>query len=231
VQASDGFYSHRPTGRINMKGIGIVIAVIGSVLLVIAINFNTSLEVPGGGTYGIPSRVNNLGLMDERRNYMLVAGLLILCGVLLIGFGSVKKASSEIVPEKENPLLKESPFTQGERALENDAYKIYLVKNYKVDFNETLKSHIFNDVIYKSIDDALVAVRDFDIAKLKREEEEEAARRQWELAKTVPPPNANAVCPNGHCSSPVRHDDLVCWKCEADFSAPNGWRPVKIGAT
>ena len=210
-----------------MKAFGVICTFFGIVLLVIAFNVDVSLEVPGDGAYGLPRRVNNIGLMDQRRNYMILAGLLTLCGVIFIGFGSVKRAPGEIAPADEKQPPKESTFGQGERTLENDVYKIYLVKNYKIEFNETLKKHIFNDSLYESVDDALAAARAVDLAKMKQAEDDEAARKQWELAKSMPPPNADAVCPNGNCSVQVRHDDLACWKCGADFTSPQGWKPVR----
>lgn len=214
-----------------MKSFGVICMFFGIVLLVIAFNVDVSLEVPGDGAYGLPRRVNNIGLMDQRRNYIILAGLQTLCGVIFIGFGSVKRASGEIAPTDEKQPPKESTFGQGERTLENDAYKIYLVKNYKIEFNETLKKHVFNDALYESVDDALEAARTFDIgkdiAKLKHAEEDEAARKQWELAKTSPPQNPDAICPNGNCSAPLRHNHPACWKCGADFTSPQGWKPVR----
>lgn len=88
-----------------MKGFGALLAFLGGVILVVAFSMDTTLAVPGGGSYGIPDRVNNIGLMDQRRNYMIVAGLVILCGVMLIGFGSVAK-TSETESENDNTKRK-----------------------------------------------------------------------------------------------------------------------------
>ena len=120
-----------------------------------------------------------------------------------------------------------STFGQGGRTLENDAYKIYLVKQYKIEFNETLRKHIFNDALYESVDDALVAVHAFDVEKVRQAEIEAQIKLQTLLSKTSPPANADSVCPNGNCSAPVRYDDQTCWKCEADFSHPQGWKPIR----
>ena len=40
-----------------------------------------------------------------------------------------------------------------------------------------------------------------------------------------PPEGADSKCPD--CSSPTRHDDQACWKCSADFSHPQGWKPIR----
>lgn len=52
------------------------------------------------------------------------------------------------------------------RNLNDDAYKIYLVKNYSVEFNDVLKKHIFNQKLYGSIDDVLVAVHEIESKKI-----------------------------------------------------------------
>lgn len=37
----------------------------------------------------------------------------------------------------------------------------------------------------------------------------------------------NATCPRTDCTAPLRHDDPMCWKCGADFTNPQGWKPVR----
>jgi len=62
----------------------------------IAFNMNTTVESGGdkigSGVYSVEipkMKVNNLGLMDERRNHLMFAGLTILAGVILFGFGAL----------------------------------------------------------------------------------------------------------------------------------------------
>lgn len=57
-----------------------------------------------------------------------------------------------------------SIFTNEEKSLSNDAYKIYLVKKYPLEFNEVLKKYIFNNKLFDSIDDALITVHQVEIA-------------------------------------------------------------------
>ena len=90
-------------------------------------------------------------------------------GLLVAFFPTIDKKQLP-TNKKQQPI--KFTFAQGARTLENDAYKIYLVKNYKIEFNETLKKHIFNSALYDSVDDALVAARSVDVAKLKQDEEE-----------------------------------------------------------
>lgn len=79
-----------------MKALGALLLVLGILLGAVALNMDTSVatEAQTIGGVSIPSvRVNNLGLMDERRNYLLVSGLLILLGVGLTIAGSAKGTS------------------------------------------------------------------------------------------------------------------------------------------
>jgi hypothetical protein len=78
----------------------------------IAFNMDTTVTSEaqrfGSGDYAVdvPSvTVNNLGLMETRRNNLMFAGLTILAGVVLIGFGSLspKPATTDIT-------LKACPF-------------------------------------------------------------------------------------------------------------------------
>ncbi|QPB12517.1 hypothetical protein [Providencia phage PSTCR8lys] len=64
-----------------MKGLGLFALVVGIVVAIVA--FTMDVSVPTG--YG--SRVNNIGLMSERQNYILIGCFIILCGLLGVIFG------------------------------------------------------------------------------------------------------------------------------------------------
>lgn len=79
-----------------MKTIGAILVCAGIVWAVIAFNIPTTVEVGGerigSGIFSaeVPRMtVNNLGLMEQRRNHLMMAGVTIIAGVLLIGFGTV----------------------------------------------------------------------------------------------------------------------------------------------
>jgi hypothetical protein len=55
-----------------------------------------------------------------------------------------------------------STFSRGDKTLANDAYKIYLVKKYQLEFNDVLKKYIFDDKLFDSVDDALIAVMEVE---------------------------------------------------------------------
>lgn len=74
---------------------------VGVVWVIFALNMNVSVtsdaKVIGSGEYEIKvpeMTVNNIGLMDQRRNHMIGAGVVFLAGVILLVFGSQGEASS-----------------------------------------------------------------------------------------------------------------------------------------
>lgn len=88
-----------------MKGIGILLVLVGLIWAIYAFNMDTTVSTDaktfGSGEYvvNVPSMtVNNLGLMETRRNNLMFAGLTMLAGVIFIGFGSISKASSTALP-------------------------------------------------------------------------------------------------------------------------------------
>ncbi len=59
------------------------------------------------------------------------------------------------------PTVKQSnfsPFKNEEKTLSNDAYRIYLVKKYPLEFNEVLKKYIFNNKLFETVEEALLEV-------------------------------------------------------------------------
>lgn len=94
-----------------MKSLGIVLTLAGLLWAVLAFNMNTTVTTDprriGSGEFAIsvPSvTVNNIGLMEQRRNHLMLAGLTTLLGVLLIGFGSLSADRNE-----QNGVLKPCP--------------------------------------------------------------------------------------------------------------------------
>jgi hypothetical protein len=74
---------------------------------------------------------------------------------------SVEKVKSETELEK-----KYQPSATLNRSLDDDGYKIYLVKKYPLEFNDVLKKHIFNNKLYESVEDALVGMHEFEIKEV-----------------------------------------------------------------
>ena len=60
-----------------MKPFGIIILIIGIIIGIYALSMDTSVKVNyGGNSYGMPERVNNLGLMNKKQNLLIVSGLM-----------------------------------------------------------------------------------------------------------------------------------------------------------
>jgi preprotein translocase subunit Sss1 len=104
----------------TITGFGLLLVAVGVIGLLVALNKDTTVEVPGqpGQTIGsgefstyIPSvpsqRVHNIGLMDERRNWLIVSGFVLVGGVLLLGFGTLReqiKCQHPIRPRSNRPV-------------------------------------------------------------------------------------------------------------------------------
>jgi hypothetical protein len=77
--------------------VGWIVLVFGVILGVFAFSMDTTVTTDSQSIAGvsIPSqRVNNIGLMDERRNYLMVAGLMVVVGVGLIVADELQKSAT-----------------------------------------------------------------------------------------------------------------------------------------
>ena len=76
-----------------MKPFGFTLVVLGLLCGLLALGMDTS--IPSSSDFG---RVNNIGLMDDRRNYLNMSALSILIGTILYGFGAVVQAVRDAAP-------------------------------------------------------------------------------------------------------------------------------------
>lgn len=79
-----------------MKASGLILVGVGLIWVLFALNMDTTVETGGqrigSGAYSLDiprARVHNLGLMEERRNHLIMASVTVLVGVILFGFGSI----------------------------------------------------------------------------------------------------------------------------------------------
>lgn len=72
-----------------MKVIGYILMIAGLIAMVFAINMDVSVSTYGG-------RVNNIGLMSDRQNYLIFSAVIFLAGVILTIFGSKNGQSSGV---------------------------------------------------------------------------------------------------------------------------------------
>jgi uncharacterized membrane protein len=84
-----------------MKNIGVLLIFCGVVLGLYALTMDTSVEVnyPMGNNMGLPNRVNNIGLLSDKQNYLIFGGILSVTGLLL--YFSKPKPSENIADENE----------------------------------------------------------------------------------------------------------------------------------
>ena len=73
-----------------MKAIGIVILIVGVLAFLIGFNMDTSVAT---GEFGL-RRVHNIGLMNQRQNIIIFAGVLAVIGAIFVALGGKNKQSS-----------------------------------------------------------------------------------------------------------------------------------------
>ncbi|EPN1383051.1 MULTISPECIES: zinc ribbon domain-containing protein [Providencia] len=83
-----------------MKGFGWVLLVIGILAAFAAFNMDVSVAT----SYG--NRVNNIGLMAQRQNFVLISCFIMLCGLLMVIFGGKKKPDNNYVISKDSIYIK-----------------------------------------------------------------------------------------------------------------------------
>lgn len=165
----------QPLGRIplqgnrtSMKTIGIILVIVGALLAATALSMKVSVPVDPlfiGDTYRPAQEVNNIGLMDERRNLLIGAGFMILIGVqLIIGSGrsTTSTGSSQPTPPNSSSVA-ESAYT-GPHDLSIDAYKLHLTRKHRIEFNTVLNKYVVGDALKDSLDDALTFAHETEIA-------------------------------------------------------------------
>ena len=78
-----------------MKKIGIFLIVLGIIGSVLSFNMQTTVEAGGSYDYGFYTpkiKVDNIGLMDKRRNYIIASCFIGISGILFLGFGSINNS-------------------------------------------------------------------------------------------------------------------------------------------
>lgn len=73
-----------------MKAIGIVILIVGVLAFLIGFNMDTSVAA---GEFGL-RRVHNIGLMNDRQNIIIFAGVLAVIGAIFVALGGKNKQPS-----------------------------------------------------------------------------------------------------------------------------------------
>ena len=61
----------------RQKGVGVIILVLGLFAVMLCMNMETSVETEFG------DRVNNIGLMNDKQNYLILSSLIVISGLLI----------------------------------------------------------------------------------------------------------------------------------------------------
>lgn len=85
-----------------MKYVGIIMFAAGVILFCFAFTMDTSVEVnySSGNKHGLPDRVNNIGLMADKQNYIILS-------LVLIVLGAITAVTFDAKPEKICPKCAE----------------------------------------------------------------------------------------------------------------------------
>lgn len=151
--------ARRRQGRIKL--VGPVLIAVGVVWAIVAFNADTTVSAGY-------ERVHNIGLMDERRNHLIVAALLVLVGAIMLGVGT---RSSERPRDSVGPGLASAPvpgpskaaaFTS-EREINSDAYQLYLVRKYGIEKNAVLEKYVVHDRLFATLNEALMHAHALDV--------------------------------------------------------------------
>ena len=158
-----------------MKSIGLIIASISALCLLLALNMSTTVttEEKTFGDFTVPSMtVNNLGLMQDKQNYIIVSAVFLILGVGIYLYArkndskkSMENDESNHKPDKEKngQDVKNIQINSSERNIDNDAYKIYLLKKYPIEHNAILNKYILMDRLFDTADAALTYASELDI--------------------------------------------------------------------
>jgi len=136
-----------------MKTSGSLFLIIGAVWAMIAFNFDTTVYVDAPYS---KQKVHNTGLMDERRNHLLMASLLVVVGVILFSFSNTPRTRSgaSLAPVSDNEDYKNSHYN-GVRNITSGKYQLFLTKKYSIEKNATLEKYVVEDNLFQTLEEAL----------------------------------------------------------------------------
>jgi hypothetical protein len=122
-----------------MRTLGVIILIIGIILGIYALSMDTSVQVNyDGNSFGLPERVNNIGLMNTKQNLVIVAGVLAIIGTLILILKKSNNAEDQSLDiEKKNG----NSGTYNKSQIENNESlkKTHTEEQIKVDPFETLR--------------------------------------------------------------------------------------------
>jgi hypothetical protein len=139
-----------------MKIFGILGLIAAMALGFFALTMDVSVPTGTGGAYGFSERVNNLGLMQDRQNYLIIAAVFGLAGLVFIGFSLSVGGKNEHVYKAHQELAQKAEY----KGKNNEA----------IDHYQDALYHLEND--YKNMRGSTEASRHRLVEKLKAKVEE-----------------------------------------------------------
>jgi hypothetical protein len=140
-----------------MKLIGSTLMIVGGIFLFWAVFiFDTSVSVGG---YGFGGRVNNIGLLNDKRNYITISGLMFVVGLVIFLFDKNQQKISHKNENNDSGFVgdnKNQKLWTNSRDLTDDGYRIYLVKKFNIEKNDALAKIIADEKTFSNIEDALI---------------------------------------------------------------------------
>jgi hypothetical protein len=130
-----------------MRAVGIIIIILGIVASYYSVMMDTTIETNIKSNildnYGMTSRVNNIGLMNDKQNYVVLSGILTLCGVIVFCFG-VQGAQAEELQEKQSNIdhklgMLIFEYKKNHETAEPEMEKTFGGKSLSEFYNETMK--------------------------------------------------------------------------------------------
>ena len=140
------------------------------------------------GQFG--TRVHNIGLMQDRQNLQILGGIILLAGVLLIGFSAMRPRRDEEVqvtarppaaPERRTPEPQQ--LFDGQRDIAVPAYQLFLTKRFIIEKNNTLDKFVIGNDVF---DDLPIALADADARYRQQLAELAAQKLQLEREASAP---------------------------------------------
>lgn len=154
-----------------MKPWGILIAICGGLWLLGALGMDTSVSTGMGG------RVQNIGLLADRQNYILIS-----CLMLLVGIGmAVVGGRSESAPA--HPVKTRAVEPPCDRDLTLDAYRLWLADRYGISRNDLFDRFVCEGKTFETLDAALHHADQLETNRVQEaadRESLETANEQWQ---------------------------------------------------
>ena len=98
----------------SMRALGVLLSCLGGIGVFAALNMDTSvvvgsktIQVGDFQTYIPESRVENIGLLGQSRNYIVLSSVAIVVGVMLYGFGTL--AQNQATSTQQDATIRRCP--------------------------------------------------------------------------------------------------------------------------